>query len=229
MPPQRSGFKDGWSKTGKLRTGRPQEQGLTMQAQFTQDIGGSGAQYYTVQFSVKAPPSGFFEAVADVIWSVEGVDVRRKISVINGATISGTAQAVKVSVVDATDPNVFPNEEYEVDIAVTPGVRPAQQQPPRLFGGAFSIPAGGPPINVPIPQDAGVISVNISAYRVPTAPLALGDAMGLMGNNVIPLSGFVVKPEGDGWIPVPPGANILQLINNSAFALGYGVTWGIEG
>jgi hypothetical protein len=228
-PPQRSGFKDGWSKTGKLRTGLPQEQGLTMQAQFTQDIGGSGAQYYTVQFSVKPPKTGFFEAVADVIWSVEGVDVRRKISIVNGATISGTAQAVKVSVVDTTDRNVLPHEEYEVDIAVTPGVRPAQQQPPRLFGGVFSIPAEGPSINVPIPQDAGVISVNISAYRVPfTTPLALGDAMGLMG-NAIPLSGFVVKPEGDGWIPVPPGANNLELVNNSAFALGYGVTWGIEG
>jgi hypothetical protein len=226
-PPKTSGMRDGWSKTGTLKTQQPKPGGLSMQGGFELPHG-SGAQYYTAQFSVQTPPGGFFEAIADVTWSTDGTDVRRKLTVVNGAVISGTAQAVKISVVDATPFGPFPGEEYRVDIAVTPGCRPSQQQPPRLYAGQFSIPSGGGAVGIPIPQDAGVISVNIQAFRIPTAPLGAGDAVALFG-NLVPFGGFTIEGDGDGWVPVPPGANLLELFNLGPATVVYGVTWGIEG
>jgi hypothetical protein len=250
-----SAMKDGWKKTGVLRSGNPEPEKFTMQCDFSKEAGGSGAQYYTVQFGVAPPISGVFDCIAEIKWSTEGNDVFRQVSVGNGVVVSGTAQHVRVSVVDRTDLSLFapppPSEEYRVDVLVTPGVRPSQEQPPRLIPLAMTAPAvvftapgvytlsPGGTVFIPIPRRAGVVSVNINVIAFPPgappppfSPVLPGDSVAGFLVTPFPISLGAFDPvitEGR-WIPVPPIATHLQLFNDSAVdEIQFTVAFGIEG
>lgn len=186
LQPQAPGaMQDGWSKTGLLITNGLQRQTgtYTMQADFTSDRGGSGAQYYTMKFGVPNPTRGS-QSRAEILWKAQGTDVRRLIDVGNGVSISATAQAARVECFDVSNPLLNPamlNKTYRVDTLITPGVRPAVEEPPRLTplysdwvlnatgaqadawfsGSGFAMPASGAgsgSVIVPVPQNTGVIS-----------------------------------------------------------------------
>ena len=250
----RGAMRDGWSKTGTLLTGNPVPEGLTLQADFAKDRGGSGAEYYTIQFGVQPPISGVFDTVATIKWSTDGADVFRQISVGNGVTISGTAQHARVSVVDRTNlaayvPLILVPEQYRVDILITPGVRPSRNQPPTLIPPAipppFVVTPAGPGVYtlapaaslfVPIPNVAGVVSVNTHVIGFvgappPFTPLTAGDAyvgFVVMG-AAISLGAYDAVIDDDAWVPVPAGATHLQLFNDSAVNVQFTVQYGIEG
>ena len=216
----------------------------------------------------QSPGNGIFDAIAEVTWSTQGSDVRREVSVGNGVSISGTAQAVKVSVYDRTSSLIYPPDttttadftqpsvgatvnvsvvdsssfslgesvfitnggsysvtatpdgthvtlsnlgnnsrtntpnaiagtnipsgaplnpkvgfKYRVDTLVTPGARPSQNMPPRLYPqslagvniqGRFYSVAPGATLLVSVPQNVGIISLLCSVISA-GAPAVPGD------------------------------------------------------
>ena len=150
----------GWSQSGTLFTRQPVPI-VTMQANFPR------ASMYTVQFSV-VPPSapGVFDATATIQWTVKGNIIMRQCAVANGVSISGTGEAVKVTVADNTGANpLIPiGSPYQVTISATPGSRPSTAITPTLhvFAAAQILGAANS-LNIPIPQNAGVTGVMIVA------------------------------------------------------------------
>lgn len=254
-------MKDGWSVTGSLCTGGVDINGqptgriaptpypivpapagvqrqyttpeVSFQSKFSKTEDGPGAQYFTIEFNVTPPVSGYYFCLAEIIWSTEGNEVRRLISLVNGAVISGTAQFAKVRIFDNTVIPAAPfndPEVYKVSAQVAPGCRPSQQQPPRLRGGLFEVAGGGGTTDVAIPTDAGVISVNLQ-FRYTNTPNT-GSVSFLSAGGAIVLSTFDLNRVNPGdWIPVPPGATIMRIQNNSGALISLlgAETWGIEG
>lgn len=256
--PSGGAFKDGWSKSGFLATGgvvipapgnNRTTQSISTQAKFEKKEGGPGAQYFTMEFGIKRPPSGVFFCYADVTWSTEGNDVTRRVSVCNGAVISGTAEYAKVNLFDGTTAEFLTNngltpEPYGVSVLITPGSRPSTQQPPRLVvqeqnvltgvPGFYQVPAAGS-TRIPINQDFGIISINSIAeiLGAPLTPIKAGDI-----TLVFQISGIVTTVGTTDlfavqgrWIPVPPGADLLILINNKVAPndILANVVFGVEG
>lgn len=249
MDVKKHAMKDGWSKTGNLTSGLTQVGQYTMQAKFTAEEGGSGAQYYTIQFGIQQPPrNAVFDAVAEILWSTNGTDVRRLVSIGNGTVISGTAQFAKVSVWDRSKALLDflgeTGEIYRVDTLVTPGCRPSDQMPPRLFpetevvggvpvnqGGLFTI-AAATNQQVTIPQNAGVISLKADvASQFGSAPPVEGDTQIVFTDaSGTVILGMFDPLSTDDWVPVPPSAKFMTLQNLTvAKTIQYFVAYGIEG
>jgi len=256
--PSGGAFKDGWSKSGFLATGgvvipapgnNRTTQSISTQAKFEKKEGGPGAQYFTMEFGVRRPPSGVFFCYADVTWSTEGNDVTRRISVCNGAVISGTAEYAKVSLFDGTTADFLTAsgllpEAYGVSVLITPGARPSTQQPPRLVvqeqGNSSGTPGfyqiiAGSSVLIPIDQNFGIISINSIAQvlAAPSFPIVAGDVtieFKISGINATVGTTDLFAVQGE-WIPVPPGADQLKLINNRAAPndILANVVFGIEG
>lgn len=234
---------DGWSKNGFLASGGlvttdpngGSTQGkLTLTADFSKSNGERGAEYYTVTFHVNPPPppAGFsaspYNPIATITWNVNGTQVVRRVSVGNGVAVSGLASHVIVEVQDFSTllPGMVP-KPYFVDIAVAPGSRPSTQQPPRLNGGVQHIAVGPATVNIPIPQDSGVISVFLAeAQLIQTALNTQVSFTDGVGNNV----GAVNVTRFTGWVPIPSGAVSMAITNlDTVNSTDVSYTWGIEG
>lgn len=216
--------KSGWQQSGKLTTGNTNK-AVTCQADFAPRAG-----YFTVQIGIDGFVGKSRNTEATIIFSVEGGQISRRITVGNGATISGPGQAVRVRVIDKT--TVTPlGSDYGVQIQISPGVRPTTEQPPTLYGGFFQ--QGPGIVAIPIPQDAGVISVDVEAIM----QNAMGAIVAPPPNVVAKLldsAGVALKIYYIGvdatFVPVPPNAAFLEIQNfdaaNTALA---SVIWGIDG
>ena len=228
----------GWSKTGTIIRGAGDNGQYSAQASFS----GSGAQYYTVQFSIPIPPSdGIFNPIAEVIFSIGGCDVRRIINCGNGVAISGLAEVVHVKVYDITPVASYgvAATTYRVDTLIAKGSRPSTGIPPRYTTGdvasTFKQIAGVGTTTVTIPQNTGDMSVLVLVADN-TGPVIPGDStvtcqvagtfLGLPFNYPALMWDPVVNT---GYVPLYPGAINLQLENNSAKTLYYSVMYGIEG
>lgn len=224
--------KDGWQQSGTLFTAKP-DQMVTCQANFAK------AEYYTVQLAVIQTPDitapgyiglGTYAAEADIEWSVEGSTVRRTVSLGNGVSISGTGQAVKVTLRDVSDPAIGVSP-YIVQVQIAPGTRPAKSQPPTLQGFIVTQILGVAPafIDLPIPPNAGVISVETSG-----ALFLLGvnfrDNTRVSHRNAF---GQIIKAydptQEVGFVPVAPNATFVRITNLSANIFQVNFTWGIDG
>ena len=194
------------------------------------------AEYYTVQFGITYPDPPTLQIanpIATLIWSVEGNNIRRKINVGNGTVISAPGEAVAIYVQDAT-PNTAPaGNKYNVQGQVTRGVRPSSTIPPTLrpanpFDRVFNLAAASF-VQIPIPQNAGVVSAFVMATYVTT------------GNPVdcqvsaVDAGAFAYTtwdPSVDtGFVALPPNATILLIANRAAAAntLILSVIFGIDG
>ena len=224
-------LRDSWGKNGGLVVGRPVVQGLTMQADFQKVSGGKGAGYWTVQFGVNPPPGGIYSAEATITWSTSGNSTKRRISVVNGATISGTSEMVNVSVLDVTNATAFAavvGQNYNVDMLVTPGCRPSQQQPPRLYGGSFTVNGVATSGAIPVPQDAGAISVYLIGSKPAGTTIARGDVIVALANSIGGLSTYDWL-DAQQWTALPPGTTFIDVQSATAGVLSFSVQWGIEG
>jgi hypothetical protein len=199
------------------------------------------ADVYTVAFEIDFPtnpaPQNPVNCVADVLWTTGGNTVKRRISVANGAAISGCAESVRVIVSDATTEYVPESAgtalPYHVNISVARGVRadteePATlvQFPPKATGAIFQVTAGGS-ITVPIPQDVGLISVNVAVSPNPPGPIADGDVVVQQLNT-----GTVYRqydPRTFEWAPVLPGMDAIRIVNANANVVVASIVWGIDG
>jgi hypothetical protein len=184
---------------------------------------------------VSASGSAFPEAV--VSFAVENkAIVRRRITVGNGATITGVADSVDVSLLNNPPPGEFPtpiSPEYGVSVDIAMGTRGAHVQPPILMlrdsgNNILVSAAAGAFADFVIPQDAGAIAINVTAQTDPPGTAAVN------GFAVEQRRGAIVLKAYDaiffpGWIPLAPGADTIRVINNTAVRGLFGVVAGIDG
>lgn len=175
----------GWSTSGVLGVGdsmvngalavppRPSRR-VQLQCSFARQM-----QTHTIQFN--GPDNDNLAVVgtgvrtqAEILWSVKGNIVRRVVDVLDGAAVSGEAEAVAVNIYDYS--NVATALTYQVAVTVTPGVRGNSGQPPTLrpLGTRTSdgvvFPYGvnlvpGNVVNFAVPPNVGAISALIQAIN----------------------------------------------------------------
>jgi hypothetical protein len=215
----------GWSASGSLFT-----MDVDKTVHFQADFPDSGP--YTLQFSIIVPPGfvGDASAVAEIDWKVEGNWVHRTISVSNGASISGTAEACKVLLRDA-DQSGFANQEYQVSVQLAMGTRGNNQQPPILTReGVVPVPALGI-VDIDVPQGVGVIATWVNVWN------AVGiDPAFLAGSTWVTErvgTGFatakIYDPLSPRWVPIAPGTVRLGLQNLNGTIAYFQVIFGIDG
>jgi len=185
---------------------------------------------YTIKFGVTPPTApDVANPEADITWSVAGNFVTRRVSVVNGASISGTGEAVKVAVRDRTLAGLAGVKSYPVTIMVTPGTRPAIEQPPILAASFFGFGLiAGATLPVTIPRDAGPISMNFQAAAVPFAPLADEDLV------IQQFAGATLLTQCNWrdftWITIHPNADRVDIVNTTAATkIFVGMVFGIDG
>jgi hypothetical protein len=215
---------------------------LSMQAKF------GYLSTYTVQISAPSivVPGQDVRSLAEaqITWTVEGNRVRRRVTVGNGVSVTGTAESVEVIVRDVTlDGAAFPagfDPSYVVSAQVTRGTRPAQQQPPTLIPdppdatwvqGAVAVPALNASTGLVVPSDTGAIALN--AVIVSDAPAGAVLPQGSV--TIMELEGGVVRREYDpreygAWVPLLPSASSVVVRNyNAGTSIRASLLFGIDG
>lgn len=183
---------DGWSANGQLLTVN-YTKSINLQAQF----GEPGDYTAEFAFSPTLDSQGFarMQAEALITWAIEGNFVTRRISVTNGASITGVAQAVRIQIFDVSNPGATPaNIAYGVSVQVTKGARATTMQPPTLIPHPF---------------------VNDQAVNPVTQPYA-------QGSYLIAPEGGAGAGNSDGFtiIPVPPDAGVISIFVTVGFGVG---------
>ena len=200
--------------------------------------------YYTLQFFLNArrdplAPGITYRGKAEILWTVLGNTVRRVISVYSGAAISGAGGYVQVSLKDDSY-SVFgglSRQTYPASIILAKGTRASTPQPPVLYDDEIvngqRVPytsAPGSTLSIPVPDDSGVNQVLIQYAQLSgtVAPVSPNDL-------VAQFSGGITTNQQNmeffnRWMPVPSGAEFLQLFNRSATET-YRISpvWGVEG
>jgi hypothetical protein len=216
---------------------------------------------YTVQFEISTllqePGQSAQLTFADVLWSVNGTNVKRTVSVISGTTISGVGEAVYVRVYDASPPGSevgVAGAKYTVTINISPGLRPAQSQQPYYdipnpstiltgFFGKCAFPvSGGDTVQVFFPQ-AEIFYKSpptTTGLPIPIGATSIHVTVGSSDGSVIADNQAQVRLDNIGrlydprnspqWQPLPPGAYAATLLNNSVGSeYIFSVTLGIDG
>jgi hypothetical protein len=229
--------KNGWSVARNMVTG---DKALiaSLQADFKQKPG-----IYTAQFTISTidktappiPPGKFFapiQAIAEIDWAVEGNTITRKISVANGASISGPGQAVRITIKDVSyisDSDFVLGQKYFVAATLTPGLR-ATAFPPILTieNKATTILPGGT-ASFPVPDNAGVTSVLVTVIS------SVGLAIPEQGVQVTQDGNFFTAtaqydPRAYEFVPLIPGTAKISVNNlTAANDMAVFVVWGIDG
>lgn len=229
----------GWSQNGKLTDLDPMG-AVTLQANFPE----AGA--YSVQFAIDDPDGAQVLTEAVIQWSVEGNTISRRVSVVNGVTVSGVGQAVRISVKDVDPPQmgVVSQGTYGVSIQVSKGTRAASSQAPILTAfnpvngsQAFLVPTGGlgTAVTVPVPNDAGAIAVGVTvayqSFAIPpngtpipeTVPMVLQRTASDFAKSYDP------RDPGSFWVPLATGCKEILLANNGTQDLIMNVVFEIDG
>lgn len=131
--------------------------------------------------------------------------------------------------------NFYALAPYKVGVVLSKGTRPTIMQPPVLFTQPSILRLLPSTLSaIPIPQDAGVISV-LTTVIVSGVAVAQAEA----ANGVVKFKGLTsaalniseyVPQTFPGWFPVPVGTSVMNLFNNSTTAtLDFSIQWGIEG
>jgi hypothetical protein len=226
----------GWQATEKLR--RNSGSSFKLMCDFAQR---DGAGAYTVLFSVQSDVNQIPPVVyADVTWFVQGA-AHRTVSVQNGTSIQGVAEAVEVTVRDfKRQPTAASFEEYSATILVAKGNRGQFKQPPYfvpafLDGTVYDLgfvivpPAGS--FGFAVPRDAGIISMFTTASwndNSDNTPI---------GNTDLIVQQFGTSAfkqysaNNSDWVPVIPGLESVNFINNGTPVAGavFSIAFGIDG
>lgn len=225
-----------FAQSGVLTTGDSNGE-VRLSTQASQDEAG----IWTVQFAVPTKPDfgaaafvGWLRPVATVSWMIAGNQIVRQIEVGDGTTISGTCEAVTVRVVDNSTA-VPAGVTYNVTIAATPGLRPIGPNPPYLFAGTQALTIA-PSTGVAFirPHGAGVNSVRVllggngASPNPPNVNIRGGSSP---GTPVFSIDMAGATRTDTGWIPWPPEAGFLMIIDNAdaANSINATVFWGVDG
>jgi hypothetical protein len=211
-----------------------------------QDDFSGEAQNFTAQFLVTQKQAigggspGDITPVAEVLWAIGGNQSRRLISVFDGSSITGVAEHFTIKVSDQTDPTNGTNQtKYKVTITVARGVRGSSALPPTLqtyithaglikLGTFILSPTEN--LTVPIPQNAGINSVMVTADSI--GVLLDGTEFDFVQSSV---TGALKRynPMSYGFVPISPQADRLIFSNLTPLigghAIEFSITWGIDG
>jgi hypothetical protein len=220
-----------WSQSGQLAV-NDTARVVGLQGTFDPNEGA----VHTVQFNV-APPippvyppvapevgDGSFVAYADIQWTVNGGTNYRTVSVVDGMSISGVGEAVKVSVRDATPVSpgeITPGVLYGVTITVAPGTRGSQINPPYWAPPLSVAVTLGPGTNsgpIQIPVGIGANSLNIAFVELAPGGGVVNPpqmTVGFQRPGGFGLGAFTPLSP-DQWVPIPPLARSFQVNNLSA-------------
>lgn len=241
-----------WSKFGPLRAG------IVGSAQVAQVDLSTNPAYHTVQFAIKAlDPQGALAVatVAEVIWSVQGNQIRRLINVTNGAALSGLADNVNIKIFDASSPAVWAgateeNRTYFVSATMTKGTRPTLEQPPLLntraditsqtdpnaayLSSPIVVASGGGTGTWNVPENVGAISYYWT-YAADAPPGVFTGSELTVTEQLPPTGAPQTANIGDvscanQWRRLYPNVSRLLFTNNHASeAANISVIWGVEG
>lgn len=234
----------GWSQSGPLRSGSGPKgsRGVAvgLQANLLHE------DSLTIQFTKSGPTANAGNPVtgatiAEIVSSIEGNDVRRRMTVIDGSAITVRGKTINVTVRDFT--NSASPLPYDVSIVASLGVRAANKQPPFItplefsIGGVTSIISGTIPVptggtaTVNVPEESGVISVYSTAISAASAST--------IGQNEIRVNhtdaGAVVQKSYNpiifpDWVPIAPYTTQIQLINlHPVDTVNFSLAFGIDG
>lgn len=174
------------------------------------------AQVFTVQFGIgpKEDPEGRNKPVALIEWAANGVTVYRKVSAINGMSISGVGEAVRVKVFDEGDSGA--ETPYPSTCIVSIGSR-GGNAPPTLQNQDFvNLSTAGGTGSFTIEENVGIIAVRLLAVNdagLKYDPDAL-TAIFRDGTGTL-ISGFQ-NFNVNGFVQVPPGAVSISVENEDA-------------
>jgi len=226
----------GWSAAGQLGFLNPNLE-VSLQAQFEEP------GTYTVTFNVDYPRTGPDEPVAAeavIEWSVAGNTVQRIVSISDGASVTGTAEAVRVTLRDTSpigdNTNLGYDTRYNVSIQVARGTRGSFTNPPiltRLFnsGGVTYLDAvagANGTRTYPVPENAGVTAFKVLFANVTYTPITDNDITVEQldpSNNVL----SQCDPRNNEWTPLVPGAISVVFRNNSGAGVYPSMIWAIDG
>ncbi len=128
--------------------------------------------------------------------------------------------------------NSYSIATYKVAAALSKGARPTIMQPPALLVTPIVLIApAAVPQSLPIPQDAGIISVLVTVIAgVGAQSESINGWVDFIDRSGSLILGNFVPNLLSGWFPVPVGAETIRFHNESTTALlSFGIQWGIEG
>jgi hypothetical protein len=227
--------KDGWS-VGRAMLSGDKSRTASLQADFRQKPGIYTAQFTIVPTDLTPPPPilAFYapmRAEATIDWAVEGNTVTRKISVTNGASISGPGQAVRIVVEDTTVvvPGGILGQKYFVGITLVPGLRAADGIPPILNESGVTFLPVTSSVLTNVPQNVGIKSVLVTVGTPSGAPLpeqTIQVYQYAPGGQLLAL----YDPRAYEFYPLMPGCVAILIQNNSATEpVATSVSWGVDG
>lgn len=200
---------------------------------------------YTIQFGLIEPKdkngNGVpVECVATILASDRGNSIRRQMNIVKGAGISLAGRVFDVRVTDTTPPTlpltegtVTPgaNSSYVVSCLVERGNRASESRPPTLYGGIVSLTTHAS-VTIPIPEDAGVISLEVSVIEATTFPLTTAKP-NVTVYYTTPAGGVFKAYDPTietGFVPIPPGATQVVIVNSDgAKTVFASLNFGIDG
>lgn len=202
---------------------------LSLQAQF--DAPGP----HTVQFDLTPPADrdiligGVFSCEAIVAWSIAGNTIYRKVTVMDGMSITGNAEAVNVRIIDTTTDIVFtgstPPASYQVGATVTKGARATSSMAPVYIPNpAVTLVAGSS--DVAVPDDIGANSVMVIS-SAPPAPDVNAAIAQQRCSNVNP-GGLLGQwdPYAPRFVPLDSNALVIRMTAAASYMK---VIFGIDG
>ncbi len=232
-----AGKRSAWGGGGKLITGDVQKQ-ISIQFTFKE----SGAHIVQFNFSPPIQEVGVLTVFpvsteALITWETNGNTVVRRVSVVDGCTVQGSGESVKIVVYDTTPGAIAIGKEYDVSISVGPGTRGSFTNPPILFedgGAVHAITAGNNPLVLAVPEDAGVNSVLVTVATLSGLPLTeqgiqVSQQTGLAVNGGIVLA--VYDCRALAFAPLLPGCRLLSIRNqrSGTETIRVQAIWGIDG
>lgn len=258
--------RDGWSSSDVLTTGTGTTTGtpkaanpLGRQVKMQADL---DSKPYVITFNLQATPGQggakpLFMAEAVIDWTIEGNNVRRRVSLRDGMTISGSGQSVSVNVYDVTptaNPSAYSsgpftaNLQYTVNVQMCEGIRAPTAAPPLLVPPSSVVGAGSTGTDLSpgffsvnaqtmtyaIPQDAGITAVMV----VPNDPAAAGattsKALQVFCEFQNSVGGFDTGQFSptqwpDTWIPIPPGTDQIKITGLGAGVVNCALYYAVDG
>lgn len=184
---------------------------------------------FTVQFSISAPlvPTNSDNIpVAEIQFSCNGVTIRRKISIYNGASLSGPGKTVKVKMFDESDSVL--RGPYNVSCTITVGTR-ASNDTPVLMNTDQQIINSTTSATFDIEDDAGANQVQfLIGPSVATDDLNPDNVLLIF----IDVSGSTIGSTtwAPGvFFPIPPGTVQITVQNNDDDPIRARMVLGIDG
>jgi hypothetical protein len=205
-------LKTGHAQAGSLVTGNASKF-VSAEFKFRQP------QEFTVTVDLDLPTDGFTAfAQATVTWAVGGVPVSRTFDVAAGISISGVAEAVKVTVNDITPVGHTFGLSYSASILFAANPRPTSAVPVIKTGVAAATVANAGTTSANVPRGASSVAIYSSA----TSGLTI-TCMTLDGTTILQTTSI------GQFIPLPSGTGQVQVSNGSGAQASISILWGMDG